>query len=70
VIPGFRLDAVPVLVQWMLPPGTVLITPNAILCRHVSEFLLLLAGARWHPHGGRCPTWTEAAECRCMVEES
>lgn len=41
---------------------------SRIWVRHLSEFHLWLSGASWHPAGDRCPTWTDAAECRCMVD--
>lgn len=29
----------------------------------------LLAGVRWHDDRQGCPTWTDAAGCRCDVED-
>lgn len=42
-----------------------------IIC-HSYECLLqmVVAGALWHDHHQNCPTWTDAAECRCDVEPS
>ena len=52
-----------------LAPGTmVLVGPrNAVYVRHLAELTPSLAGVRWHVHGERCPTWTDATECRCML---
>lgn len=48
-------------------PGVAVQVDRFLFVRHMSELLLMLSGARWHPHGHRCPTWTDAAECRCML---
>lgn len=38
-----------------------------VLVRHESEYALWCSGAKWHPYSGHCPTWTDAAECQCML---
>lgn len=37
------------------------------LVRHTSQALTRLAGATCHYSRSTCPTWTDAAECRCML---
>lgn len=38
--------------------------------RHPADLTPQRMGTRWHTSQVRCPTWTDAAECRCMVEAS
>jgi len=56
---------------WMEPGTAALIRglsgAQALYVRHPSEYALLMSGATWHVDGHRCPTYTEAAECRCML---
>ena len=47
-------------------PGVMVRWNNAIVVRHMTEFMLFLAGAKWHPNG-HCPTWIDG-DCRCMVD--
>ncbi|WP_141328328.1 hypothetical protein [Myxococcus sp. AB025B] len=49
-----------------LPPGHFVGVGQVLFTRHMSEFLLLLSGARWHVERDRCPSWTDATECQCM----
>jgi len=58
---GLQIEVCPYIL-----PG-VMMRWSKILVRHMSEFLLALTGAAWHPNG-HCPSWTDSAECRCMVE--
>jgi|GEM_PF-3961930 len=39
---------------------------DTLFVRHMSEFFMVLAGARWHPEETGCPTWTDSTECQCM----
>lgn len=53
-----------------LRPGSALIIMNSVsgltlVYRHPSEWASHVSGAKWHPNGERCPTWTD--ECRCML---
>ena len=57
--------------EHMLPGYMAMVLPEGggrerLVCRHVSELLLLMSGATWHTHG-HCPTWDGATECRCML---
>lgn len=62
---SFRVEVCP----WILP-GKWLggVTHGVIYVRHLSEFFAMCAGATWHVEAAMCPTWTDAAECRCMTE--
>lgn len=50
-----------------IPVGMVASRGRLVFVRHLSEFFIGMAGARWHPNGETCPTWTDADECRCML---
>lgn len=49
-------------------PGVLMVLGNHIYTRHMSELLVAMSGATWHPNSGACPTWTDDGECRCMVD--
>lgn len=66
------LDLLTVHFNPWVPPGTGFVMRDAsgILVRfyrHFSEYALHNSGAAWHVERERCPTWTDATECRCML---
>jgi hypothetical protein len=36
-----------------------------VLCRRTEDLLQAAYGVVWHDEPGHCPTWTDAAGCRC-----